>query len=46
MEFPREEILKIVGMSKFVTLIGTDAASFLVTVVVEKLGNNIQWWVF
>ena len=46
MEFPKEEILKVDGTSKFATLIGTDAATFLVTMVVEKLGNDIQWWVF
>jgi hypothetical protein len=45
-EFLKEEILKVKGTSKVSTLIGTDAATFLVTVVVEKLGNNIQLWVF
>jgi hypothetical protein len=45
-EFKEDKVSKVRGTGELAPLVGTDATTVFVAVVVEKLADNVQRWVF
>ena len=45
-ERAKNEILELERACKFTTLVGTDAATLLMSVEVEEFTDNVQQWIF
>ena len=45
-ERAKNEILELERARKFATLVGTDAATLLVSMKVKEFTDNVQWWIF